>query len=190
MTRSLTQIIPRITAAFLPSRGRNTFLWNPWRRLNPRVGKVRRWMLAPLTRLGLACGFTNIDYSYVHGSLDRVQVGRRCSIMNTTFNVVSGSVVIGDDTLFSHGCYVLTGVHKFHEGRRASLNLTAPYQEVPSSGRDIFIGRGCFIGANASILGGLTIGDNVIIGAGAVVTSDVPSGVFVAGVPAKVIGPV
>jgi acetyltransferase-like isoleucine patch superfamily enzyme len=59
---------------------------------------------------------------------------------------------------------------------------------VPDSGYDIIIGSGCFIGANAIILKGVTIGDNTIIGAGSVVTKDIPSNVFAAGVPAIVVG--
>ena len=43
------------------------------------------------------------------------------------------------------------------------------------------------IGANATILPGVTIGDNAIIGAGAVITSDVPAGVFYAGNPARLV---
>ncbi len=50
-----------------------------------------------------------------------------------------------------------------------------------------FIGKKCFIGAGSFIMPGLKIGDSVIVGAGAVVTKDVPSGCIVAGNPAKVI---
>jgi acetyltransferase-like isoleucine patch superfamily enzyme len=105
--------------------------------------------------------------------------------MNTTFNVISGNVYIGDDTIFSHNCSVLTGQHRFYEGRRTSLRPNAPYPEVPTEGRDIRIGRGCFVGSNAVILGSVTIGDNVIVGAGAVVTRDIPSGSFAKGIPAQ-----
>lgn len=52
---------------------------------------------------------------------------------------------------------------------------------------DTFIGKRCFIGANAIILPGIKIGDEVIIGTGAVVTKDVPSNCIVAGNPAKII---
>jgi maltose O-acetyltransferase len=175
--------------ARLRARRRLTFLYNPWRREHPRQRRIVRLALLPFTQIGLWCGFRNVDYSYVHGRLDRVHVGAACSLMDTTFNVVSGEVWIGDHTLFSHGCCVLTGQHRFFEGRRASLHPDAPYPEVPREGRDIRIGSGCFIGAGAMILGGVTIGDNVIVGSGAVVAKDVPSGQFVAGVPAKVVGP-
>ena len=49
------------------------------------------------------------------------------------------------------------------------------------------IGKRCFVGVNAIIMPGITIGDEVIVGAGAVVTKDVPSHCIVAGNPAKVI---
>ena len=167
--------------------GRRTFVYNPQRRVYPTQPTTLRLALAPFTWIALRAGFVNIDYSYVHGPVERLHMGSGCSLMNTTFNVVSGEIWIDDDTLFSHGCYVLTGVHRFYDGQRASLQSSAPYEETPRVGRDIRIGSGCFIGANATILGGVTLGDNVIIGAGAVVTKDVPSGAFVAGIPASAI---
>ena len=51
----------------------------------------------------------------------------------------------------------------------------------------IHIGKNVWIGANATVLPGVTIGDNAVIAAAAVVTKDVPANVVVAGVPAKVI---
>lgn len=105
--------------------------------------------------------------------------------MNTLFNVVSGEIVVGHDTLFAHGCQVLTGEHRFFQGRRASLVPGSGIAEVPQEGNDIKIGSGCFIGSGAVILKGVTIGDNVVIGANAVVTRDVPDGCFATGIPAK-----
>jgi acetyltransferase-like isoleucine patch superfamily enzyme len=52
---------------------------------------------------------------------------------------------------------------------------------------DTCIGKNCFIAVNSTILPGVTIGDEVIVGAGSVVTKDVPSNVIVAGNPAKII---
>lgn len=158
-------------------------LRNPIRRDHPRQSTLTRLLLAPITRLGVLAGFLNVDYSYLHGPPSRLHVGERCSLTNTTFNLASGDVWVGDDTLLSHGCYVLTGQHRFYNGKRASLN-DAPFPEIPKTGRDIHIGSGCFIGANAMVLGGVTIGDNVIVAGGAVVTKDIPSGSFAAGIPA------
>jgi acetyltransferase-like isoleucine patch superfamily enzyme len=183
MSQLLKKISQRVTSSFRA----NTFVYNDWRHRHRRNPRILTVLLLPITRVGLLCGFPNVDYAYVHGRLSRLHVGQRCSIMNTIFNVVSGDVYIGDDTLFSHDCYVLTGIHRFHNGIRAGLLSDSPIDEVPTEGRDIHIGRGCFIGAGASIIGGITLGDNVIVGAGAVVTSNVPAGAFVAGVPARVI---
>lgn len=53
--------------------------------------------------------------------------------------------------------------------------------------RDTHIGKKCFIGANAIVMCGVTIGDEVIVGSGAIVTKDVPSNSIVAGNPARII---
>lgn len=52
---------------------------------------------------------------------------------------------------------------------------------------DTHIGKKCFVGANAIIMCGVTVGDEVVIGSGAIVTKDVPSNCIVAGNPAKII---
>jgi acetyltransferase-like isoleucine patch superfamily enzyme len=79
---------------------------------------------------------------------------------------------------------VLTGKHlNIKEASEQGL----PLHTVPLSGRDIFIGKNCKIGSGAIILGCVTIGDYAVIGAGAVVTKDVPERAFVAGVPAKLV---
>lgn len=164
------------------------FVYNPWRRTHfQRQSRLITALLTPVTKLGLLCGFENIDYAYVHGDVARLHLGRDCSTVNTLFNLASGHVYVGADTLFSHNCLVLTGIHRFYNGRRVGLQQDAPYTEVPTEGRDIRIGSGCYIGAGAIILGNLTIGNNVIVGAGAVVTSDIPDDCFVGGVPATII---
>jgi len=76
---------------------------------------------------------------------------------------------IGDETYIASGTRVLS--HDF------CRNIYC----------DTRIGKRCFIGADAIILPGVTIGDNVVVGCGSVVTKDVPSGCIVAGNPAKVI---
>lgn len=163
------------------------FIPNPQHRRNqPLLVRLLSILRAPVVRLGLWAGFPHVDFAYVHGDVPRVHIGEGCSTTNTVFNVISGDIWVGDHTYFSHGCYVLTGVHRYFHGMRVGLLADAPFDEVPRAGNDIRIGRGCYIGANATILANVTIGDNCIIGAGAVVTKDVPSGSFAAGVPARV----
>ena len=144
------------------------------------------WTKAPLIRFGLALGFQNIEYYYVHGSRARLIIGSGCSTANAVFNTMSGRITVGNDTLFGHEVMLLTGTHQFYRGIRAKLT-GAPIKEVPNTGRDIEVGKGCFIGSRAIIIGPVKIGENTIVGAGSVVTRDLPAGCFAAGVPARVI---
>ena len=141
-----------------------------------------------IIKIGLSLGFTNINYSYVHGNRNRVHLGKNCSTMNSVFNVISGEIYIGNNTILGHNCMLLTGTHLFDKGIRKSLNNDKTLtEETPTFGRDINIGKGCFIGSGAIIVGPVTIGDNVIIGSGSVVTKPIPDSSFAAGIPAKVL---
>jgi len=133
---------------------------------------------------------------YVDGDYKRVKIGERCGLANTLFSVASGDIVIGDYTIFGYNVMLLTGRHQFENGQRKSLLTTNQSRgdwggsgsEVPLSGFDIVIGRGCWIASGAIVQGGVSIGDNAIIMASAVVTKDVPDYAIVAGIPAAVIG--
>ena len=161
--------------------------------INPKRLIFRTWQQRlkfiiqyPFIRFGLWLGFPNLDYGWVNGYENRIKIGQGCSTMNTTFSTHSGTITIGDNTIFGYDCMVLTGQHRFYKGKRAKLQPDCPYKEVPDEGKDITIGSGCYISSGAIVLGGVTIGDNVIIGAGAVVTKDIPSGCFACGCPAQV----
>ena len=100
------------------------------------------------------------------------------------FNTRSGTISVGRDTVFGEGVRVLTGKHA---NVREAETGGVPLHTVPVSGRDIVIGRGCYIGSGATLIGPLRIGDYAVVGAGSVVTKDVAPRTFVAGVPARVI---
>jgi acetyltransferase-like isoleucine patch superfamily enzyme len=137
----------------------------------------------------IALGFRNIDFYYLHGSnskINKLKLGSGVSTADAIFNISSGNITIGDNTLLGHGVMILTGFHRFHNGKLAKLQPNSP-KEVPDEGYDITIGNGCFLGSGVIVLSGLTIGDNTIIGAGAVVDKDIPSNVFAAGIPARII---
>ena len=87
-----------------------------------------------------------------------------------------GGISIGDGTLIGHNVVLATLNHGISPDERHDL-FPAP----------IHIGKNVWIGANATVLPGVTIGDNAVIAAAAVVTKDVPANVVAAGVPAKVI---
>lgn len=124
-----------------------------------------------------------MNIHYCHGNRKRLHLGKNVSTVNTVFNVSSGHIYIGDNTIFGHNCMVLTGIHEFEGGMRKKLYSGA--KDTPQNGLDISIGNGCWIASGAIISGGVTIGDNAIIGAGSVVVRNIPSGVFAAGTPAK-----
>lgn len=90
-----------------------------------------------------------------------------------------GGITIGDGALIGHGVTMVTLNHDENPEKRQILH-PAP----------IHIGRRVWIGANATILPGVTVGDGAIVAAGAVVTHDVPPNMIVAGVPARVLRPV
>ena len=79
------------------------------------------------------------------------------------------------------------GIHIGDESYIVSGAMILSHDFVKDIKTDTKIGEKCFIGANAIIMPGVTIGDFVIVGSGAVVTKDVPSGCIVAGNPARVI---
>ncbi len=86
-------------------------------------------------------------------------------------------VRIGDYTLFGPGVQILTPLHP----------MNAALRRREEFGKPIDIGADVWVGGGALILPGVTIGDRAIIGAGSVVTRDMPDGVFAAGNPCRVI---
>ena len=90
-----------------------------------------------------------------------------------------GGIVIGDGAFIGHNVVLATLDHDMNPEKRHLLH-PAP----------IRIGNRVWIGANAVVTKGVTIGDNSIIAAGAVVTHDIPANVLAAGIPARVLRPV
>lgn len=79
------------------------------------------------------------------------------------------------------------GIHIGEESYLASGAIVFTHDYSRGIYKDTYIGKRCFIGANAIIMCGINIGDEVIVGSGAIVTKDVPSNCIVAGNPAKII---
>jgi len=79
------------------------------------------------------------------------------------------------------------GIHIGEESYVASGAMILSHDFIKNIKTDTKIGRKCFIGANSIIMPGVVIEDSVIVGSGAVVTKDIPSGCIVAGNPAKII---
>lgn len=79
------------------------------------------------------------------------------------------------------------GIHIGEESYIASGAIVFTHDFSRSMHKDTYIGKRCFIGANAIIMCGVKIGDEVIVGSGAIVTKDVPSNCIVAGNPARIL---
>ncbi len=87
-----------------------------------------------------------------------------------------GGIIIGDGALIGHNTVIATLNHVFDPEHRGDM--------IPSP---VKIGKNVWIGSNSTILPGVTIGDNAIIGAGSVVTKDIPADMIAVGNPARVV---
>lgn len=96
-------------------------------------------------------------------------------------------ITIGDNTAVAPRVQFLTAGHPVAAAERTKYDGNGQPFGAWCINRPISIGRDCWIGAGAIILGGVTIGDGTTIGAGSVVTRDIPAGVVAAGNPCKVI---
>ncbi len=107
---------------------------------------------------------------------------------NFNFTVLDcGTVTIGKDVFFGPNVSLVTPVHPYLPDERRIR-----YKEDGSAynmeyAKPIVIGDDCWFGSNVTVIGGVTIGNGTIIGAGSVVTKDIPSGVLAAGNPCRVI---
>ena len=102
--------------------------------------------------------------------------GRDVFVNTDCLFVDLGGIYLADNVLLAPRVSILTVDHEFDPAKRRSL-VTA----------SVHIERNAWIGAGATILPGVTVGENAVVGAGSVVTKDVPANVVVAGVPAKFI---
>lgn len=105
-----------------------------------------------------------------------IHVGKRTFFNSGCKMQDQGGIYIGDDCLLGHNVVIATLNHLVNPEERNGM--------IP---KPVRIGNKVWIGSNATILPGVTIGDNAIVGAGAVVTKDVPTNAIVAGNPARII---
>jgi acetyltransferase-like isoleucine patch superfamily enzyme len=108
-------------------------------------------------------------------------IGARCKISSHTF--ICEGVTIEDGVFIGHGVMFTNDPYPRAANPDGSLQTEADWKVETTRVR-----RGASIGSNATVLCGLTIGEGAIVGAGAVVTKDVPDYAIVAGVPARIIG--
>lgn len=107
-------------------------------------------------------------------------VGRRCKISSHTF--ICEGVVIEDNVFIGHGVVFTNDAYPRATTAGGNLQTEADWNVQPT-----VIRQGASIGSGATILCNLSIGENAIVGAGSVVTRDVPPNVIVAGNPARIL---
>ncbi|MBL0234369.1 MAG: N-acetyltransferase [Chitinophagaceae bacterium] len=105
-------------------------------------------------------------------------IGKNCKISSHTF--ICEGVHIADNVFIGHGVMFTNDLFPRATNADGSQQTEADWKLV-----ETYIQKGASIGSNATILCGITIGENAMIGAGAVVTKDVPANTIVAGNPAR-----
>lgn len=98
-------------------------------------------------------------------------------------------VTIGDHCDFGPNVTIVTPVHPMLAEERKEMVTAEGEKKRLCYAKPVHIGNNCWLGASVTVCPGVTIGDDCVIGAGSVVTRDIPSGSFAAGVPCKVIRP-
>ena len=111
-------------------------------------------------------------------------IGSRCDIGAYCHITAINSIIIGDGLLTGRYVYIGDNAHGGFSFEEANI---PPGQRLVKSKGPVIIGNNVWIGDKCTILGNVSIGDNVIVAANSVVTHNVPSNCIVAGTPAKIV---
>jgi acetyltransferase-like isoleucine patch superfamily enzyme len=152
----------------------------------------------PLLALAAACEalLYALERFRVHARLRRMFPGSTVNCDITTSFKYPENIVCGDEVLIGPyasigalAAVVLEDHVRISRGAVIETATLVTAEELPYShrGAPIHLARGAWIGTNAVVLGGVRIGEQAVVAAGAVVTKDVPANAIVAGVPARVI---
>ncbi len=174
-----TKVIPRGTpesAAMLASVKRAMAITANLNRLTFNDADEVRALFSELIGKKVDDGFLLIPPFYTTGGTD-ISVGRNVFInQNCTFYDLGG-LDIADDVMIGPNVSIITSGHPLEPSQRRGFVVAKP----------VVIERNAWIAANATIIGGVTVGENSVVAAGSVVTRDVPPNTLVGGNPARVI---
>ena len=140
--------------------------------LNELLGKVgnQLWITPPF----------HVDYGC------NIYFGNNCEVnMNCTF-LDDNKIIIGDNVLIAPNVQIYTAYHPTHYLDRFTISENETFNFCKTQTAPVIIGKNVWIGGGTIILPGVTIGDNTVIGAGSVVTKDIPADTIADGNPCKV----
>ena len=103
-----------------------------------------------------------------------VRIGKNVVIMNNCLMMSAGGITIEDNVLVAANCQLISNNHDLEEHQIITC-------------KPVHLKKNCWVGAGATVLPGVTIGENSVVGAGSVVTKDVSDNCIAVGCPAKVI---
>ncbi|MDZ7332957.1 MAG: N-acetyltransferase [candidate division KSB1 bacterium] len=109
-----------------------------------------------------------------------VKIGKNCKISSHTF--ICEGVTIEDNVFIGHNVTFINDLYPRATNRDGSMQTEKDWVCIPTT-----IKKGASVGSSTTLLAGITVGENAMIGAGSVVTKDVPPNTIVAGNPARVI---
>jgi acetyltransferase-like isoleucine patch superfamily enzyme len=174
-----TKIIPRKSpesAAMLASVKRAMEITASLNRLTFNDAEEIRSVFSELIGEKVDDSFSLIPPFYATGG-ESTRVGRNVFINQNCTMYDLGGIDIADDVMIGPNVSLITSGHPIEPSQRRAFVIAKP----------IVIGRNVWIAAGATIIGGVTLGDNSVIAAGSVVTKDVPPYTLVGGNPARVI---
>ncbi len=134
----------------------------------------------PIGRIEINDDSAIARFAVVQAAGGTILIGKDSTIGDFCNLYGQGGLEIGDNVMIAAGVRIVPNQHTFDDPL-VSIN------HQPCRALGIVIKNGVWVGANAVILDGVTIGEGAIVGAGSVVTKDIPSHAIAAGVPAKVI---
>lgn len=174
-----TRIIPRRTpesAAMVASVRRAMKITPVLNRLTFEDADEIRAMFSDLVGTRVDDSFSLIPPFYTTGG-ENIRIGRNVFINQNCTMYDLGGIDIADDVMIGPNVSLLTSSHPIAPSERRAFVIAKP----------IVIERNVWIAAGATIIGGVTVGENSVVAAGSVVTRDVPPNSLVGGNPARVV---
>lgn len=159
------------------------FLWYGWYGflLHVSLPPIRVWLLRMAgAHVGADTVIFDVNFANLyHYGFSKLRIGSRCFLGDQVMLDVRGGITLEDDVTVSNRSTIVSHINVGYTDH--PLQSVYPTKETP-----VRLKLGSYIGTGAIILPGVTVGKSSIVGAGAVVTKDVPERTVVVGVPARV----